>query len=289
MLVLMAGSRSSGPSPAPPEVSRLIRYVLGPVRALVQPHFLGLEHVPTQGPVLLVANHTLGGLYDVPFLWAELHERLGVALKILGDHTHFLMPGWRELLGRYGVVRGTPDNLRRLFSLGEHVLVFPGGGRELAKRRGEAYRLVWKERVGFARLAIAQGVPIVPVAAVGVEHALDVVVDAGDYLKSPLGRALRAVLKERAEDLPPIIKGIGPTPIPRPERLYFRFGPPVPTAHLRGQESSAAVVRAVRDEVKAAVEGQLVELLALRQADPRRKLLPRLARALGLGRGRSSL
>jgi hypothetical protein len=34
------------------------------------------------------------------------------------------------------------------------VLVYPGGGREVAKRKGEKYQLLWKERVGFARLAI---------------------------------------------------------------------------------------------------------------------------------------
>jgi 1-acyl-sn-glycerol-3-phosphate acyltransferase len=48
---------------------------------------------------------------------------------------------------------------------GRSILVFPGGGREVTKRRGEKYRLIWGERMGFARMAIECGYPIVPVAS----------------------------------------------------------------------------------------------------------------------------
>ena len=37
----------------------------------------------------------------------------------------------------------------------ETVLVFPGGGRDMLKFKGEEYRLLWQGRSGFARLAIA--------------------------------------------------------------------------------------------------------------------------------------
>ena len=69
----------------------------------------------------------------------------------LGDHNHFAVPVWRDLLTRLGVVRGTRENCGRLFAAGEAVLVFPGGGREVFKHKGEKYVLVWKERVGFAQ------------------------------------------------------------------------------------------------------------------------------------------
>jgi len=51
------------------------------------------------------------------------------------------------------------------------VLVFPGGAPEVNKRRGEKYQLMWKERIGFARLAIQYSYPIVPFAAVGAEES----------------------------------------------------------------------------------------------------------------------
>jgi 1-acyl-sn-glycerol-3-phosphate acyltransferase len=67
---------------------------------------------------------------------------------------------------------------------GELVTVFPGGGREVNKRKNEQYKLVWKNRLGFARLAIQHGYPIVPFASVGAEH--------GDPNRSVIGRLLRS-------------------------------------------------------------------------------------------------
>ena len=50
------------------------------------------------------------------------------------------------------------------------MLVFPGSGREVTKRKGEAYKVIWKERTGFARMAIEHGYPITPFASVGPEE-----------------------------------------------------------------------------------------------------------------------
>ena len=65
------------------------------------------------------------------------------------------------------------------------ILVYPGGGREVAKRKGESYKLIWKERMGFARLAIEHGYTIVPFAAVGAEEAVDIVLDGDNPLMAP--------------------------------------------------------------------------------------------------------
>jgi 1-acyl-sn-glycerol-3-phosphate acyltransferase len=53
---------------------------------------------------------------------------------------------------------------------GEQLLVTPGGMREARPSR-EFYRLRWEGRYGFARLALATGVPIVPLAVVGGAEA----------------------------------------------------------------------------------------------------------------------
>jgi 1-acyl-sn-glycerol-3-phosphate acyltransferase len=74
-------------------------------------------------------------------------------------------------------VRGRRENVRALMREGPSVLVFPGGPGEVWKGRGEDYKLIWKERLGFARLAIEFGYPIVPFAAVGAEKMLQVFVD----------------------------------------------------------------------------------------------------------------
>ena len=48
-----------------------------------------------------------------------------------------------------------------------------GQGRSTNTR--EKYQLIWKERLGFAKLAIEYGYPIIPFAAVGAGDAYDIV------------------------------------------------------------------------------------------------------------------
>src|SRR5664279_5318696 len=107
----------------------------------------------------------------------ELWRRRGIRLRGLGDHGHYRIPVWRNLLERSGMVRGTRENVRALMRDGQHILVFPGGTGEVFHGRGQKYQLLWKERVGFARLAIEFGYPIVPFAAVGAEEMFDIVID----------------------------------------------------------------------------------------------------------------
>jgi hypothetical protein len=81
--------------------------------------------------------------------------------------------------------------------------------------------------------------------------------------------------------MPPLVRGLGPTVIPRPQRFYFHFAPPVETAHLRGRERDDTIVFAVREEVRAAVEAGLAFLLRERRGDPQRRLLPRVTGVKG--------
>ena len=96
-----------------------------------------------------------------------------------------------EIVRSVGIIPAHPRNARRVLDEGHKLLVFPGGGREVAKHKGERYQLFWKQRLGFARLAIEHGCPIVPFAAVGAEDAFDVVVDADDLMRSPLSASNR--------------------------------------------------------------------------------------------------
>jgi len=248
---------------------------LAPWRWLTAPRVTGLEHLPAGGPALLVGNHTIFGLLDAPLLLLALRDARGVLPRALGDHLHFQVPGWRTLLERFGVVDGTPANARSLMRAGEWLVVFPGGAREVFKRRGEQYSLLWGERAGFARLAIEHGYPIVPFAAVGAEDMFDVILDAGDLLASPLGPLVRR-LAPRLDAVPPLVRGIGPTAIPRLQRFYFDFGAPVETRHLAGRENDPAVCFAVREQVRRAVEEGIARLLLERERDPDRAFVARV-------------
>jgi len=242
--------------------------------------------VPRQGPVLLAGNHTIYGLVDIPMLGLEIYEKTGRTVRGLGDHNHFAMPVWRDLLRRIGAVRGTREICARLFESGEAVLVFPGGGREVMKHKRERYQLIWKERIGFARLAIQYGVPIVPFASVGVEDMFEVVVDADDILRSPVGDLLRALgITEQpwfrhGEVIPPIARGRGPGSLPRLERQYFLFGEPISTEAYAGRHEDRETCFALREQVKAAIESQIQALREVREADPERYPMQRLLRRL---------
>ena len=75
---------------------------------------------------------------------------------------------------------------------GQHLMVFPGGAREVFKRKNEAYRLIWKEQIGFVQLAAAFGYRIVPFASLGADESLHIALDAGDIMSSLIGKLLRA-------------------------------------------------------------------------------------------------
>lgn len=244
---------------------------LAPLRQLIKPKFYGIEHVPPGG-ALLVGNHTLYGVLDVALLYAQLFER-GIVPRGLIDHAHFRVPGIRNLLTASGGVAGTRANTRELMRRGELIVVFPGGGREVSKRKGEQYQLIWKNRLGFAMMAIENGYPIIPFASVGTEHGLDIVIDADSPLMAPARMLIKAVLGSR--DTPPIVRGIGLTPIPRPERLYYWFGDPIPTDEW-GRVADEANAREVRSRTAKAIESGIQFLLDERESDPGRSLINRL-------------
>lgn len=249
------------------------RVLLEPWRLLTSPVFQGVEHVPADRPFLLVGNHTLMGVLDVPLMVLGLHERRGVVVRALGDHLHFQVPLWRDLLLRFGTVDGTRESCEALMRAGESVLVFPGGGREVFKHKGERYHLIWKNRVGFAAMAIAHGYPIVPFAAVGAEECYDILVDSDEMRGSALGPVLEW-LSPRPDEIPPVVAGIGP--LPRPQRFYFRFGTPIETRRWKGRAHSQAACLELRAEVARAIERGIAALRRTRRRDPHATLGARI-------------
>lgn len=264
-----------------PDIERAeqaLKRAFGPWAWLSDPVLHGLDKLPAKGPALYAGNHTLMGVLDAPVMFIEIARRKGIVLRSLGDHAHFQVPGWRDFMQTIGCVDGTRENCAELMRLGEQILVYPGGALEVFKRKGEQYRLLWKDRVGFARMAIAGRCPIVPFAAVGGDDQFDIVLDRDQILGTPLEKVFRRL--GIREDQMGVYRGIGPTPIPRPQRLYFKFGAPIATAHFDGDADNQHHCEALRDTAKASIESMIDELKALREADPHRGLGVRLRRKL---------
>ncbi len=258
---------------------------LAPLRQLLSPVALGLENVPKAGPVLFVGNHTIYGGLDAAMLGLSIYEGTGRHIRGLADTLHYQIPGWRGLLSRMGAVVGSRENCAQLFREGHAVMVFPGGGREVNRRRGEEYKLIWKERIGFARMAIEYGVPIVPFTSLGVDDMFEVFLDVDHVLDSPVGSLLRRLgITEQAwfrggEAIPSLSLGKGPFGLPRLERQYFRFAEPIDTTAWAGRHEDRDACFELRKEVGREIEMGVGVLAERRDQDPERYPVQRLLRA----------
>jgi 1-acyl-sn-glycerol-3-phosphate acyltransferase len=238
----------------------MARCALRPWEYLTEPQFGGWENLPRDRPVMLVGNHTLMGVLDVPFLILAVYEKMGYYVRSLGDHWHFAVPIWRDLLAHFGVVDGTRANCRALMRKGESLLVYPGGGREVFKRKGEAYQLLWGQRSGFARLALEFDYTIVPVAAVGAEDCYSILIDANDVLRLPCSRLIQSLSPRADIVFPTLVYGWGGTPLPRPQKFYFSFGEPINSAGFHAYSDAEMAVTALRDATHQRLSQEIAKL-----------------------------
>lgn len=201
----------------------------------------GVEHVPRAGGALLVANHGLNG-YDGLVLGALLHREVGRLPFWLGERNLWRIPGFGRLAELIDAVPGEERSAAEILRRGEIVVVYPGGVDDSFKLATERHTLKWGRRAGFARVAMRAGVPIVPIAACGVDDMYLTVA------REPwIGRAL---LGHAKYDLP-IALGRWGTPVPRPARVTVRALPPVDTT---GDPESESDVERVRAAVFEAVQ-----------------------------------
>jgi len=254
----------------PPPLA-ILRLWLAPARAWHRPSFIGVERVDPSRPTMFVGNHTLYGIQDVPHILYELRRVHGIFPRTLSDRVHFEVPVWRDLLTVFGCVEGTRENCRALMRAGQHLMVFPGGQREVFKRKNEACRLIWKERIGFVTLAAAFGYPIVPFASLGADESLHIAVDGPDIMSSPIGKLLRASgiadkYLRGGEALPPLVRGLGLTWIPEPDRFFVSFGPPISTSAYRRRAKDVAAMHELRAKVASSIEAQLEFLQRMRRS-----------------------
>lgn len=252
---------------------------VGPFLDLCRPYVDGLDDVPRDGRFLMVANHTNSGVETllIPYL---VRRQLGMLVRPLADRNMGQMRGLAgDFIAACGAVVGAPETAEALMSQDAPILVFPGGGREISKFKGEENTLLWKGRSGFARVSVANDYPIVPVALVGGDDVYRTLTSR-DSRWGRLSTALGKKLSGRTDMGMPLMRGIGPTLIPRPQRMYLRFAAPIQTTKP-ARVSQQAWVETVRQRTQDALEETLADLLEIRSGDPYRDLNP-------LARGRAA-
>jgi 1-acyl-sn-glycerol-3-phosphate acyltransferase len=129
----------------------------------------GLHNIPADGPVLLVGNHSGGNLTpDTTVFTLAFATYFGVERRFyqLAHNLVLAMP-MLSFLRKYGTVAAGHDNARKALQSGSAVLVYPGGDYEVHRPSWEAGKVDFGGRKGFIRLALEEGVPIVPIVSAG--------------------------------------------------------------------------------------------------------------------------
>jgi 1-acyl-sn-glycerol-3-phosphate acyltransferase len=129
----------------------------------------GLEHLDRRDACLLVAYHGRPIAFDLCMLTVTLHERLGYMPHGVVHGAVESNPLMQWVSDGLGFVTGDGDAVAAAVARGEHILVQPGGTREGCRSFRHRYRVDWGERTGYLRLAIRHRLPIVPVAAAGID------------------------------------------------------------------------------------------------------------------------
>lgn len=220
----------------------------------------GIEHVPSSGRALLVANHAgvlpWDGTMIKTALFAEhphpRHVRALVASQFMGMPTL----GW--FLRRTGQAVGHPEDTRRLLERDELVLVFPEGTRGTGKGFKDRYRLRRFGRGGFVATAIRSRAPIVPVSVVGSEEIYPML---GDL------RPLARLLGLPYFPVTPFWPWLGPLGmIPLPSKWRIQFHPPVDVTTLPPEAADDQhLVMSLSDDVRGVIQRGIYENLKLRR------------------------
>jgi 1-acyl-sn-glycerol-3-phosphate acyltransferase len=189
--------------------------VLVVLRSLFRPKIEGSRRLPA-GPVIVASNHL--SFSDTFFLGAVVSRRLTFLAKSSYFHTPgvkgWLMARFFRGLGQVPVDRSGGTASSVALSAGEEVLlrggalgIYPEGTRSPDGR-------LYRGRTGVARLALATGAPVIPVAMIGTERI------------QPPGTLM-------------------PTRAP----LSIRFGQPLIFSRSEGLPEDPAVLRSVTDEI----------------------------------------
>lgn len=230
------------------------------------PEVRGLDRVPTDGPVLLVGNHS--GLFYVPEAWTcgqAILSRRGIDAPacLLGHDLLFALPGVGPFLRRLGAVPATTSHAEAALARGACVLVYPGGDLEACRPWTQRNKVDFGGRTGFVRLALRCGVPVIPVAAHGGHHAV-VVLARGDRLARTVGLdTLRINVFPLLAGPPFGVTSVLTPPPPLPAHLTVEFLPALDwTGYGPGAADDTRIVSACYEDITGRLQAALDRLSA---------------------------
>jgi len=254
-----------------PAFLRRARPVLERYASYFRSEVRGFDRLPAEGPFLVVGNHS-GGQFppDLPVLltawWRERGEEEPVYALF---HSFFLgLPGVGPVMARAGAVEASPSAAEAILRAGGILVDFPGGDHEVFRPWWERNRIEFGDRLGFVRLALRTGVPVVPAVSVGGQETL-VVLSRG----TRTARLLHLDRIFRIKVMPLVVGppfGLVPGGIPTwplPAKITVELCEPLDWPARYGPDAADddAVVRACYDEITGLMQDVLDRLAAARR------------------------
>ena len=243
----------------------LARQLLLPLaRPLYENYFrvktLGVDRVPSEGPALLVGNHSGSIAIDavmVSYAVATEHPEKRSVRNVAADLV-FTLPFVGALARKFGTAVATEEDAHELLKRGELVGVYPEGYKGVGKGWRERYKLQRFGRGGFIETALRSRVPIIPVAIVGAEEAYPMIADA-KFLARAIGAPYFPIT--------PTFPLLGPLGLlPYPSKWIIEFGEPVPMDdYPEDAADDAMLVFDLADRIRDTIQQMLYRNLARRR------------------------
>ena len=218
----------------------------------------GIENIPTEGPVLLVANHSGTIPIDGALLKIAVLKEHGRNPWLLAADLAFTIPGFRELVRLAGNARADRDETLDLLRAGEMIGVFPEGFKGIGKGWKRRYQLQRFGRGGFVEVAMETGAPIVPVAIIGAEETYPMIGNVR-ILAKRLGLPYFPITPTW-----PLLGPLGTLPLPA--KWIIAFGEPIPMLEYgpKAAEDTQLVLE-VTEQIRRTVQHMLTEYLPKRR------------------------
>ena len=148
----------------------------------------------------------------------------GKRFSVMTASVMHYVPLMRDLLQWLGGREVSKESILHALSQDLSILLVPGGQQEMMESQSkmEEIRVVTKH-VGFIRIAIQNGVPLVPVLSFGE-------VEVMDFVRMP--KLQKFFIKRIGIPVPFFPYGIFGFPIPRPAPVTVVFGKPLPVKKI---------------------------------------------------------
>jgi 1-acyl-sn-glycerol-3-phosphate acyltransferase len=221
----------------------------------------GMDHVPSEGRCLLVANHSGTIPFDGIMLRLAVRREhpLHRDVRWLAEDVIFHFPFLGSFTARVGAVRACQENAERLLHHDALVAVFPEGMKGIGKLFKDRYKLQRFGRGGFVKLCLRTRTPIVPVAIVGGEETNPMLARV-EYLTRAFGVPYLPVT--------PTFPALGAVGLlPAPTKWKILFGEPIDLEEYGAESADDEVlVGRLTERVRGAIQATLDRALSERRS-----------------------